>query len=221
VIFEDNHLVAANKPAGLLTQSDDSGRPSLESQLREQHRFLHAVFRLDRVASGLVLFARSSKALSRLGDQQRRRQLHKTYLAIVAGTPPEAATWEDLLVHDDYRARIDPSGKPAKLTFARIASRKGYSLLSIELHTGRYHQIRCQMAAHGHPIVGDTKYGSQIAKEGIALHHLHLQLMHPVRSTPLILTAPCGPMMAVLDGLFEQEAAHQAADQPEPHFDIG
>lgn len=218
VLYEDNHLVAINKPPGLLTQADDSGRPDLESQLRQHHRFLHAIFRLDRVASGLVLFARSSKALSRLNDMQRNRQFRKTYLAIVAGTTPSQATWEDLLLHADHRASISPHGKPARLTLRTIASKRGYSLVEIDLHTGRYHQIRCQFSSRGHPIVGDTKYGSAIQSDTIALHHLRLAFTHPVQKTPLLLTAPCGPLMAVLEGLFEQEAAHQAASQPQSHL---
>jgi 23S rRNA pseudouridine1911/1915/1917 synthase len=221
LIYEDNHFLVVNKPAGLLTQADRSGRPDLETQLRQQHRFLHAIFRLDRVASGLVLFARSSKALKRMGEVQRQRGLRKTYLAICSGKPAEEDVWEDLLVHDDFRARVDPAGKPSRLVLRRLCYREGHSLVEIDLQTGRYHQIRCQFGARGFPLVGDSKYGSPVALDLIALHHLRLEWTHPVTQQPLSLTALPGGTMAVLEGLFEQEAAHQAADKSQPHLQVG
>jgi 23S rRNA pseudouridine1911/1915/1917 synthase len=168
--------------------------------------------RLDRVAGGIVLFARSSKGLSRMGEVQRQRGLKKTYLAICEGIVPEEAVWEDLLIHGEHRALVGPGGKPSRLRLRRLAQRQGHSLVEIDLETGRYHQIRCQLASRGHPIVGDAKYGSRIGLDGIALHALRLEWIHPVQKVPLRLAALPGSHMAVLDGLFEKEAAHQAAN---------
>lgn len=192
ILFLDNHLLAANKPAGLVTQPSDVHADSLEGRaktwLKEEFAkpgevFLEAVHRIDRPVSGVVLFARTSKALSRLNASQRSKDCTKTYLAIVDGEPPrQEGRLEDRLVHDSHRARVHPDGKPAQLDYHVLASQKGRSLLRIDLLTGRYHQIRVQFAHAGWPIVGDTTYGSRatLPEGAIALHHWKLRIPHPV-----------------------------------------
>lgn len=192
ILFLDNHLLAANKPPGLVTQPSDAHADSLEGRakawLKEEFAkpgevFLEAVHRIDRPVSGIVLFARTSKALSRLNASQRNKDCTKTYLAIVDGAPPcREGRLEDRLLHESHRARLHPDGKPARLDYRVLASQKGRSLLRIDLLTGRYHQIRIQLAHAGCPIVGDTTYGSRTALPGgaIALHHWELRIPHPV-----------------------------------------
>ncbi len=191
-IFSDNHLLIVEKPPNIATQ------PDLEEQAKAWVKqkyakpgnvFLEPVHRLDKPASGLVLFARTSKALSRLHAQMRHRKIAKTYYALVSPLPsvPEGDLEHDL-VHEDFRARIadrsDPRAKQALLHY-RLLNAEG--LLEIALYTGRYHQIRAQLASIGAPIRGDRKYGSKAAwKEGIALHHARMEFAHPITGLPLI-----------------------------------
>jgi 23S rRNA pseudouridine1911/1915/1917 synthase len=153
--------------------------------------FLEPVHRLDKPVSGLVLFARTSKSLSRLQEMMRGQKIEKTYFAWVEGALQAEGTLEHYLFHDDYRARIvDPShsqGKLARLHYILRARQGRKHLVEIRLETGRYHQIRAQFAAIGCPILGDTKYGSCIPwkKEGIALHHGRLKFPHPIRKNEL------------------------------------
>lgn len=206
VIYEDNHLLVVNKPAGLLTQPTELESYSLENLakawLKEKYQkpynvFLGIVHRLDKPASGIVLLAKTSKALSRLNEMIRSKNVIKTYCALVEGKPPkESGTLEHFLRHDDHKAlvchRDDPRAKFARLFYDDIRSNDKTTLLQIILETGRYHQIRTQCAAIGCPIVGDTKYGSQInLPHGvIALHHYRLQITHPVTKQPLFFEAP-------------------------------
>lgn len=193
ILFEDNHLLVANKPAGLLTQPDHTSRDSLEDQLKRLIKkrdekpgnvFLHAVHRIDRPVSGIVCFAKSQKALSRLTKAVRDRETKKVYWALVEGTP-QGGTLEHHLIHEGHAARVDPNGKLARLHY-EVVRPEAKSLIRIELETGRYHQIRIQMASTGHPIVGDFKYGSStpFKENSIALHHGELTLMHPTLKTP-------------------------------------
>lgn len=195
VIYCDNHLLVANKPAGLLTQPDESGNPSLEDFAKswvkkEYHKpgsvFLHAIHRLDKPVSGLVLFARTSKALSRLNELSRTMAIQRVYIAEVEGILPEKrGKLDHYLIHGDHRALVgkktDPNAKHARLEFEVIHFRPQTTLVRIELETGRYHQIRVQFGTIGHPIVGDQKYGGK-EKEGstIHLHCTELRFMHPV-----------------------------------------
>jgi 23S rRNA pseudouridine1911/1915/1917 synthase len=213
ILFLDNHLLAVNKPAGLVTQPSGAHADSMESRAKAWLKqelgkpgnvFLEAVHRIDRPVSGVVLFARTSKALSRLNASQRAKDCEKTYLAVVSGTPPAARSrLEDTVVHDSRCARVvapdHPRGKRALLEYEVLGSRQGNSLLRIRLLTGRYHQIRVQLAHTGCPIVGDRTYGSSQNLPGntIALHHWELRIPHPVgeRETcrilaPLPRTAP-------------------------------
>ena len=200
-IFLDNHVLVLDKPAGLLTQDSGSGEENLEElakawlKLRFQRPgavFLHAVHRIDRVACGLVLFARSSKALSRLNASLRAGKLQKTYRVRVEGSPSlSEARLEDYLLHERFQARIaapDESGaRLASLSYKLLEAGKGQSLLEIQLETGRYHQIRAQLANLGHPVLGDRKYGSRKTwpQGGIALQHYRLGFWHPVKQQML------------------------------------
>lgn len=215
-LFHDNHLLACDKPAGLLTQPSGSDRENLEDRAKAWVKaeydkpgkvFLEAVHRLDAAASGVVLFARTSKALSRLNAMQRAREITKRYEALVEGRPrEEEGQLEHWLRHGDRRAVVElagPSGagdrqedakgaKEARLTYRIVDSNKRVTRVVIELETGRYHQIRAQFAAIGCPILGDTKYGSRTRlDEGvIALHHREMSFVHPVRKEPVRIKAP-------------------------------
>jgi 23S rRNA pseudouridine1911/1915/1917 synthase len=206
VLFADNHLLAVNKPAGLLTQDSGTGLRNLEDWAREWVRvekskpgavFLNAVHRIDRAVSGVVLFARTSKALSRLNEDIRKRDCRKIYHALVEGVPEQSAGklvhW---LSHEHHRAEVcgegDKGARQAVLRYRTLKTLDGFSLLEIDLETGRYHQIRAQLSAIGCPILGDEKYGAkQTSKSGeIALHHARLEVVHPTLKQPVIIEAP-------------------------------
>lgn len=202
ILFQDHHLYIVNKPPGMLTQKDATDRPSLEEICREILRretgkksiFLQPVHRLDRPASGIVLFARSSKALSRLHKAMRDQQIQKTYWARVEGVvaPPEGE-WEDWLVHDSFHARVVspdvPGAKRALLRYRTLKQDASSTLLEVDLLTGRYHQIRVQAAERGHPIVGDGKYGSSCPQEVIALHARQIVFPHPTTKAMMTFAA--------------------------------
>lgn len=205
ILFLDNHLLAAEKPGGLLTQPSGTSDDSLEAQAKDflQQRFckpgavfLQAVHRLDRPVAGIVLFARTSKALSRLNQSSRQGDFRKIYLARVEGRPPQSsAVLEDWLVHDDFRARAAAAGSAGarlcRLQYTVLAESRGSSLLEIILETGRYHQIRAQLARLGNPILGDTRYGARQGwlPDAIALQHYRLSFRHPVSQEEITLQA--------------------------------
>lgn len=195
-LYEDNHLLIVNKVAGLLTQpSGQEGAASLEGQCKQWIKerdgkkgnvYLHALHRLDRPASGIVLFAKSSKALSRLNNTLRQGSFGKHYLAIIEGEPPSSSgTIEHLLAHGSHRAIVTSEGKRACLHYQVKESAAGLTLVEITLETGRYHQIRAQLSAIGCPIVGDGKYGATKTSEVIALQHHRLTFPHPVTTSPI------------------------------------
>lgn len=206
ILYVDNHVLAINKPAGLLTQATALNEDSLENRAREWVRqtfqkpgkaFLQAVHRIDKPVSGVVLFARTSKALSRLTQAVRERQCQKVYYALVESSFPDVkGTFEDYLVHDEYRARVahqqEQGAKQALLHYRLLETHQKMKLLEIVLETGRYHQIRVQFASRGYPLIGDTKYGSKklYFPGAIALHHRRLTIPHPVKSEPLDILAP-------------------------------
>ena len=207
IIFIDNHLIAVTKPAGLLTQPDRNTDESLIDQTRqwikEQYNkpnniFLGLVHRLDRNVSGVVLFARTSKAASRLSKQFREGTPKKHYRAIVLGKLKEEHT---TLVHylrkeKSLRATVfpreTPTAKRSELSYEVINSLENKSLLEVSLSTGRFHQIRAQMAFIGHPIIGDVKYGAPepLPNQEIALYAHKLVFSHPVSNEEITLTAP-------------------------------
>ncbi|MCB1117282.1 MAG: RluA family pseudouridine synthase [Chlamydiia bacterium] len=191
VLFEDNHILAVDKPAGMLTQS--AGQESgLEDLLRQNYRYLHCVHRIDAPVSGIVIFAKSSKGLSRMSESLKEGKWTKIYRARVEGKLKGASTLEHRLVHGDHRAEIAPDGKVAKLNY-RVLQSDEASLVEIELLTGRYHQIRAQFAAIGHPIIGDTKYGAATkaarGKGTIDLHHTQVNLPHPTLKSDIEIKA--------------------------------
>lgn len=209
VLYSDHHLLALNKPADLLTQPSGTDSDSLEEQAKAWVRaqsgktgkirnvFLHAVHRLDRPVSGIVLFARSSKALSRLNQAMREGKMGKVYLALVS-PPPQAseAQLTHYLVHDDHAARVvsqqTPKAQLAKLYYRTLAVSGSQALLEIHLETGRYHQIRVQLSAIGAPVVNDRRYGGKVwpGHPGIGLHHSRLELLHPVGGATVVIVAP-------------------------------
>ncbi len=204
ILYCDNHLLVLNKPAGLLTQPNGTGSDSLEAFGKRYLKvrfskpgnvFLEAVHRLDRPVSGVVLFARTSKALTRLHDAQRQGLFQKEYLALAEGKLGEGE-WVDYLRHDANRAVADPSGKRCQLKYRALKNSRNYTLVKIILKTGRYHQIRAQFAYRGHPLVGDRKYGSSISNETLFLHHFSLGFPHPVTGELLAITAPLPPPWA-------------------------
>ena len=210
VLYEDNHLLAVSKAPGEIVQGDRTGDEPLveicKAYIKEKYSkpgavFLGVAHRLDRPVSGVVLFARTSKALTRLNDAFRRRDdLQKVYLALVEGCPERPA---DTLVHHLLRNRDQNKSYPVRegtkeakeavLEYRVMAQpTEGQTLLEIHLHTGRHHQIRAQLAAIGCPIVGDVKYGASLPlpDASIALHARSLTLIHPVRREPITFTAP-------------------------------
>jgi len=207
IIYIDNHLIAVTKPAGLLTQPDRNTDESLIDQTRQwikekynkpNNIFLGLVHRLDRNVSGVVLFARTSKAASRLSKQFREGTPKKHYRAIVLGKLKEEHT---TLVHylrkeKSLRATVfpreTPTAKRSELSYKVINSLENKSLLEVSLSTGRFHQIRAQMAFIGHPIIGDVKYGAPepLPNQEIALYAHKLVFSHPVSNEEIALTAP-------------------------------
>src|SRR5439155_16595826 len=179
ILFEDNHCIAVAKPAGLLTQGVPPGIPTLEAQvkayLKERYHkpgnvYLGIPHRLDRPVSGVLVFARNTKAAQRLADQFRQRQVTKVYWAAVEGdVQPEASIWEDWLLKRQEEARserVEPGtagAKQAMLRYRRLQSCAGGTLLEIQPETGRMHQIRVQAAVRGWPVRGDVLYGSQLS----------------------------------------------------------
>lgn len=207
IVYEDNHLLALNKPAGWLVQGDHTGDPTLtdwgKTWLKEKYAkpgavFLHPVHRIDRPVSGLVLFARTDKALGRLTVMFRDRKVTKTYLALVLNAP-KATSGElrHFLTKDEQRnvvtAHARPVGdsKEALLRYEYAGQAGDYHLLRIHPLTGRPHQIRVQLAAIGCPILGDLKYGAPepLPDASIGLHSFSLALEHPVRKEPLEIKA--------------------------------
>ena len=207
ILYEDNHLLALDKPAGLLTQPSETVSNSLETQAkafikeRDQKQgnvFLHAIHRLDSQASGIVLFAKTQKALSRLSAYMREKEFHKTYIALVeSGKAPQEGPLVDFLVHGDHTARVVPPQHPnAKRSELIIVSSRPIAQnrwrLEITLVTGRYHQIRAQLAFRGFPILGDIRYGSKapFAPNAIALHHSILSFPHPTLHSEVVIESP-------------------------------
>jgi len=208
VLYEDNHIVAANKRVSEIVQGDKTGDEPLSDKvktyLKEKYNkpgavFLGVVHRIDRPVSGVVLFARTSKALARLNEMIKNHQIKKTYWAIVKNRPPaNSGKLEHYLVRDAEQNksfahdREVPGSQLATLSYQVIGNGNGYWYLKIDLQTGRHHQIRSQLAKIGCPIVGDVKYGSDSANAdgGIDLHARSLEFTHPVAKTPVNIIAP-------------------------------
>jgi 23S rRNA pseudouridine1911/1915/1917 synthase len=208
ILFEDNHLIAVYKKAGWIVQVDDTGDPSLDEMVKtyiaEKYKkpngaFLGVVHRLDRPVSGVILFAKTSKALDRINKMFKERDMHKTYWAVVRQKP---SAMEGNLVHflvknpkknitTPYHTEIKGSQR-AELNFKVLGYQNEYYLIEVDPITGRPHQIRVQLSTLGSPIVGDNKYGYPRGsrKKSIALHALRLQFIHPVKKEKVEIFAP-------------------------------
>ena len=222
ILYEDNHIIAVNKAPGEIVQGDKTGDKPLSDMLKEYIKvkynkpgevFLGVPHRLDRPTSGVVLFARTSKALTRLSEMFKEKSLtpnppihpsispsiNKIYWAIVQGTPkqPEGHL-ENWLIRNEAQNKsyiAKPGAKDAKLAilnYRTLANGDHYTLLEVELLTGRHHQIRCQLAAIGCPIKGDLKYGAKRSNPdgSICLHARQITFVHPVKKEPVTITAP-------------------------------
>jgi 23S rRNA pseudouridine1911/1915/1917 synthase len=207
ILYEDNHLLAVCKPGGLLVQGDRTNDPTLlgcaKEYLKEKYHkpgqvFLGLVHRIDRPVSGIVLFARTSKAASRVAKAFKDREVGKVYAAVVEGMPElEEGILEDLVARHGRRSHIVRSpdaghAVPARLRYRVLAYTGGQSLLEVNLETGRHHQIRLQFSRRGHPVIGDMKYGAKAAlpDNTIALHAWRLSIKHPVKDEMVVLSAP-------------------------------
>lgn len=210
ILYEDNHLLVVNKRAGEIVQGDRTGDECLAETLKAfvaqrdakpGQVFMGIPHRLDRPVSGIVVFAKTSKALERLAALFREGEVHKTYWALCCAAParPEGLL-EDWLVRNEklnktFIAKAGEKNREAKLARLRyrsLGSTERYHLVEVELLTGRHHQIRCQLAGMGCPIKGDLKYGASRSNPdgGISLHARHISFVHPVRKTPVDITAP-------------------------------
>ncbi len=208
VVYEDNHIIVVNKTASEIVQADKTGDTPLsetvKQYLKEKYRkpgnvFLGVTHRLDRPVSGLVIFAKTSKALTRLNEMFRTGGVKKTYWAIVKNPPkePEGELTHFLVRNEKqnksyaYDKEV-PNSKKAVLDYRLVGRSENYYLLEVDLKTGRHHQIRCQLAKMGCPIKGDLKYGSPRSNPdgSICLHARRVRFVHPVSKEQIVLEAP-------------------------------
>lgn len=217
ILYEDNHLIAVYKKSSDLAQGDKTGDTPLDVEIKKYiaskykktgEVFLGIVHRLDRPVSGVMLYARTSKALARMNEMFRENKIKKTYLAIVKESPPEEeATVTHYLKKNETQNKTYvfdnevKGSKKASLTYRIIGRSQKYYLLEIELHTGRHHQIRAQLSKLGCPVKGDLKYGFPRSNEdgGISLFARKLEFIHPVKKEPVAITAhfPDGDIWSV------------------------
>lgn len=203
VIYEDNHLLVVEKPQNVLVQADNTNDldllTSLKKYIKEKYNkpgevYLGLVHRLDRPVGGVMVFARTSKAASRLSNMIRMHEFEKNYLAIVEGKVPDEGVFEDYLLklENENKTIVDKNGKYSKLSYKLLSYKDGLSLVKIKLDTGRSHQIRVQFSSRGYALWGDQKYNSK-AKVGeqIALWSYELKFKHPVREE--LMDFKCNP----------------------------
>jgi 23S rRNA pseudouridine1911/1915/1917 synthase len=208
ILYEDNHLLVVNKRCGDLVQPDPSGSTALENEIKAFIKvrdnkpfdvFLGVVHRIDRPVSGAVLFAKTSKALVRLNEMIKRGEITKHYWAIVEARPAvEQGSLHHYILRDGKSNRSHAydtprkEAKEARLNYEVVAASERYTLLDVELLTGRHHQIRTQLSKIGCPIKGDLKYGAKRSNPngGISLHSRSLELLHPVRKEMIKVVAP-------------------------------
>lgn len=208
VLYEDNHIIIINKLPGEIVQGDKTGDKPLSEIIKDYLKdkynkpgnvFCGVTHRLDRPTSGVVIFAKTSKALSRLNEMFRKDSIDKVYWAIVKNRPSKI---EDKLVHylikDEKKNKSSafntekPNTKKAVMHYKLISTSQNYSLLEVNLETGRHHQIRCQLAKIGSPIKGDLKYGAERSNPdgSISLHARSISFIHPVSKVKIEVTAP-------------------------------
>lgn len=208
VVYEDNHIIIVNKTCREIVQGDKTGDKPLSEMLKEWLKekyakpgnvFVGVTHRLDRPVSGLVIFAKTSKALSRLNEMFRTGRVQKTYWAVVKNEPPaQSGTLVHYLTRNEKQNKSTAYNSPrtgaqrAELDYKLIASGDNYRLLEVDLKTGRHHQIRCQLAKMGCPIKGDLKYGAERSNPdgGISLHARRVCFEHPVSHIIVDVTAP-------------------------------
>jgi 23S rRNA pseudouridine1911/1915/1917 synthase len=208
ILYEDNHIMAVNKPAGIMVQSDKAGNKGLEEAVKEYLRvkynkageaFIGVPHRIDRPVSGVVLFAKRSKPLKRLNEMFREKEIKKTYWAVVANKPPKPegnlVNWlkknEQKNISTGYDHGVKGSSR-CELDYKWIKSIDNYHLLEVNPHTGRHHQIRVQLAMMGCPIKGDVKYGARRGNGdgSIHLHARQVEFKHPAKEEMIVITAP-------------------------------
>ncbi len=211
ILYEDNHIIVAIKPAGVLSQSDGSDAPDMLTALKEYIKvtygkpgnvFLGLVHRLDRPVSGVMVFAKTSKAASRISEQIRKREVTKLYRAVTEGIPePRSGRYENWCTKDQGANTTTVSDKPINKD-SKISSLsyevsgtssfggKTVSLVNVRLETGRSHQIRSQMAYNGHPLLGDARYGTGSYKGDICLQSCYLAFRHPTKGEEMAFTMP-------------------------------
>jgi 23S rRNA pseudouridine1911/1915/1917 synthase len=220
ILYEDNHLIAVYKKSSDLAQGDKTGDSPMETEIKKYlatkygkpgEVFLGVVHRLDRPVSGVMLFARTSKALARMNEMFRDNKVKKIYYAIVKERPPEdEATLTHFLKKNEkqnktyaYDEEVKGS-KIASLTYRIKGRSERYYFIEVELHTGRHHQIRAQLSKIGCPIKGDLKYGFSRSNEdgGISLFARRLEFEHPVKKEPIVITGhfPEGDIWSVFQG---------------------
>ena len=208
VLYEDNHIIAINKRCGDIVQADETKDPPLSEHvcryIKEKYNkpgnaFVGVMHRLDRPVSGLVLFARTSKSLTRMNELFKNKTIQKTYWAIVKKKPTkDSDILRHYLIKDEKikKAKLFhkevPGSKHCELSYQLIAQSDKYFLLEVKPLTGRFHQIRAQLSAIGCPIKGDLKYGFERSNPnaGISLHGRQIEFMHPVKNEPVVITAP-------------------------------
>ena len=190
VLYEDNHIIVVLKPCNILSQSDNTGDMDMltmvKSYVKEKYNkpgnvYIGLVHRLDRPTGGIMVFARTSKAASRLSSEIKNNKMTKSYLAIIPNFKEEKGTYKDYLKKIDNKSIISNqiTGKYAELNFEKIKEKDNLSLVKINLVTGRHHQIRVQFSSRGYPLYGDQKYGVE-NKEQLALFCYKLEFIHPV-----------------------------------------
>lgn len=204
ILFEDNHLLVVHKPAGVLSQEDHTGRADLLTLCKEYIKkkynkpgnvFLGLLHRLDRPVSGVMVFAKSSKAASRISEQIRARKVRKSYLAVLDGNPPPNGVLEHHLLKNHKTNITEVVSSPrkkskfAKLSFNTIDRKDGMAIVAINLETGRAHQIRVQFAHLGTPVHGDKRYGKE-SSAPIALHAYKFKMKHPILQERMEFKAP-------------------------------
>lgn len=212
-VYEDNHIIIVDKRVGEIVQGDKTGDKPLSEILKDYLKqkynkpgnvFCGVVHRIDRPVEGLVVFAKTSKALERLNKMLRDGEIHKTYWALVEGhLAKDEDTLENYLKSDGRLNKTfvtdknDPEAKHSVLKYKTIAKGERYTLLEINLLTGRKHQIRCQLAATGHPIKGDLKYGAKRSNRdgGISLQAHRIKFIHPVSKDEIDISLPPTPEM--------------------------
>lgn len=207
IIYEDNHLLVIDKPAGVLSQEDHTNDPDVltlcKKYIKKEYNkpgnvWLGLVHRLDRPVSGVMVLAKTSKAASRLSEQVRNHKLKKTYWALVYGMTPEFAELTHFLEKDPKTNTVKAynskrgRAKKAELSYEVIKQSAHYSVIEVDLKTGRPHQIRVQLAKVGHPIWGDYKYAEEETGPGkqLALRAMKLEIKHPTKDEVMVFEAP-------------------------------